>query len=117
MIRKAGNPSSDHAMELWPLLDRTAPLVSALETAQSPRRWPEGVRWYTFPDWDVRLSDRLKVGVAAVNSRAKPLIAELEGVDVSEKPEAEANLNTSRLIPRPTFDDHRTFELNKEHNT
>jgi serine/threonine protein kinase/regulation of enolase protein 1 (concanavalin A-like superfamily) len=40
---------------------------------------PDGVRWSSFPPLTVKLNDRLKVGVTAINSSTKRLTAELEG--------------------------------------
>ena len=40
---------------------------------------PDGVRWSSFPPLMVKLNDRLKVGVTAINSSSKRLTAELEG--------------------------------------
>jgi serine/threonine protein kinase len=40
---------------------------------------PDGVRWSSFPPLTVKLNNRLKVGVTAINSSTKRLTAELEG--------------------------------------
>ena len=40
---------------------------------------PDGVQWSSFPPLTVKLNDRLKVGVTAINSSSKRLTAELEG--------------------------------------
>jgi regulation of enolase protein 1 (concanavalin A-like superfamily) len=37
---------------------------------------PDGFRWISFPPVTVKLNDRLKIGVAAINSSTKPLTAE-----------------------------------------
>jgi serine/threonine protein kinase/regulation of enolase protein 1 (concanavalin A-like superfamily) len=60
---------------------------------------PDGVRWTSFPTLTAKLKDRIKVGVAAINSSTKPLTAELEGLEVSQRPEAGANLKTGGLNP------------------
>ena len=46
---------------------------------------PDGVRWSSFPPLTVKLNDRLKVGVTAINSSTKRLTAELEGFVVLDK--------------------------------
>jgi regulation of enolase protein 1 (concanavalin A-like superfamily) len=50
---------------------------------------PDGMRWTSFAQLTVKLNDRLKVGVAAINSATKPLFAELEGFEVSTIPAAQ----------------------------
>ena len=45
---------------------------------------PDGVRWTSFSPLTAKLNDRLKVGVAAINSSTKPLTAEFEGFNVLE---------------------------------
>ncbi len=60
---------------------------------------PDGVRWNSFPPLTAKLNDRLKVGVAAINSSTKTLTAELEALVVSQKPEAGADLQTGGLNP------------------
>ncbi len=46
---------------------------------------PDGARWTSFPPLAVKLKDRLHVGVAAINTATKPLIAELEGFEAWER--------------------------------
>ena len=46
---------------------------------------PDGLRWTSFSPLTAKLNDRLKVGVAAINSSTKPLTAEFEGFDVLER--------------------------------
>ena len=41
---------------------------------------PDGLRWTSFSPLTAQLNDRLKVGVAAINSSTKPLTAEFEGL-------------------------------------
>ena len=60
---------------------------------------PDGIRWNSFPPLTVKLKDRVMVGVAAINSATKPLIAELEGLEISQSPEAGADLKTGGLNP------------------
>jgi serine/threonine protein kinase/regulation of enolase protein 1 (concanavalin A-like superfamily) len=60
---------------------------------------PDGVRWNSFPPLTAKLKDRLKVGVAAINSSTKTLTAELEALVVSQRPEAGADLQTGGLNP------------------
>ncbi|HEX3450156.1 MAG TPA: DUF1349 domain-containing protein, partial [Isosphaeraceae bacterium] len=60
---------------------------------------PDGVRWTSFPTLTAKLNDRLKVGVAAINSSTKPLTAELEGLEVSRRPEEGTDPKTGGLNP------------------
>jgi hypothetical protein len=46
---------------------------------------PDGARWNPFPPLTVKLNDRLKVGVTAINSSTKRLTAELEGFVVLDR--------------------------------
>ena len=46
---------------------------------------PDGARWNSFPPLTVSLSDRLMVGVTAINSSTKRLTAEFERFDVLER--------------------------------
>ena len=55
---------------------------------------PDGVRWTSFSPLTAKLNDRLKVGVSAINSSTKPLTAELEGFEVSERLAAGSDLST-----------------------
>ena len=54
---------------------------------------PDGVRWTSFPPLSANLKDRLKVGVSAINTATKPLTAELEGFEVSERPGDRGDVN------------------------
>jgi len=60
---------------------------------------PDGVRWNSFPPLAAKFKNQLKVGVAAINSSTKALTAELVGLDVSQRPEAGADLTTGGLNP------------------
>ncbi len=55
---------------------------------------PDGLRWTSFSPLTAKLHDRLKVGVSAINSSAKPLIAEFEGLETLERPGAGGDLRT-----------------------
>ena len=46
---------------------------------------PDGFRWTSFPPLTAQLSDRLNVGVTAINSSTKPLTAEFEGFDLLDR--------------------------------
>jgi regulation of enolase protein 1 (concanavalin A-like superfamily) len=46
---------------------------------------PDGSGWTSFPPLWVKLNDRLKVGVSAINTATKLLTAELEGFGISER--------------------------------
>jgi regulation of enolase protein 1 (concanavalin A-like superfamily) len=46
---------------------------------------PDGVRWSSFPPLTAQLSDRLSVGVTAINSSTKPLTAEFEEFDLLKR--------------------------------
>src|SRR5260370_935666 len=46
---------------------------------------PDGVRWTSFPLMSARLKDQLQIGVTAINSAKKPLVADLEGFQVSRE--------------------------------
>ena len=54
---------------------------------------PDGVHWTSFPPLSANLKDRLKVGVSAINTATKPLTAELEGFEVSERPGDRGDVN------------------------
>jgi serine/threonine protein kinase len=56
---------------------------------------PDGVRWTSLPPMSVKLSDHLKVGIAAINSATKPLTAELEAFEVLEREQANGNVSSS----------------------
>jgi serine/threonine protein kinase/regulation of enolase protein 1 (concanavalin A-like superfamily) len=60
---------------------------------------PDGVRWTSFTPLTAKLNDRLKVGVAAINSSSKPLTAELEALEVLERPRAGGDPKTGGLKP------------------
>jgi regulation of enolase protein 1 (concanavalin A-like superfamily) len=45
---------------------------------------PDGVRWTSFPPLVVKINDRLKIGVTAINTATRPLEAQLDGFEVSE---------------------------------
>ncbi len=60
---------------------------------------PDGVRWTSFTPLTVKLNDRLKVGVAAINSASKPLAAELEALEVSERPPPARDPKSGGLKP------------------
>ena len=61
---------------------------------------PDGDHWTLFSPMIVELKDRLKVGVAAVNSASKPLKAGFEEVQVTGKSGTEAEVDAD-LPPRP----------------
>ncbi len=50
----------------------------------------DGVRWTAFRSIVVRLEDRLEIGLTAINSATKPLVAQLEGFELIQKPAAAA---------------------------
>jgi len=55
----------------------------------------DGVIWTSFTPLSVNLKERLSVGVAAINTASKPMTAELEGFEVSERPGASSDVNAS----------------------
>jgi serine/threonine protein kinase len=60
---------------------------------------PDGVRWTSFPPLSAKLKDRLSVGVSAINTATKPLIAQLDGFEVSERPAASTGGNEGEINP------------------
>ncbi|MGC1720093.1 MAG: protein kinase [Isosphaeraceae bacterium] len=60
---------------------------------------PDGVHWTSFPPLSANLKDRLKVGVSAINTATKPLTAELEGFEVSERPGDRGDVNPGTVNP------------------
>ncbi len=60
---------------------------------------PDGLRWKSFSPLSAKLNDRLQVGVSAINSSTKPLTAELEGFEFSERLEAASDLETRGSKP------------------
>jgi len=50
----------------------------------------DGVRWTAFRPIVVRMEDRLEIGLTAINSATKPLVAQLEGFELLQKPAAAA---------------------------
>jgi serine/threonine protein kinase/regulation of enolase protein 1 (concanavalin A-like superfamily) len=60
---------------------------------------PDGIRWTSFPPLTAKLKNRLNVGVLAINTATKPLTAELEGFEVSERLGASADANLSVIKP------------------
>ena len=60
---------------------------------------PDGVHWTSFPPLSANLKDRLNVGVSAINTATKPLTAELEGFEVSERPGDSGCVNAGTLNP------------------
>ncbi|MFI5458735.1 MAG: protein kinase [Isosphaerales bacterium] len=66
----------------------------------------DGVIWTSFTPLSAKLEQRLSVGVAAINTATKPVTAELEGFDVSERPGTSARVNAGVVNPWPprTFD-------------
>jgi hypothetical protein len=62
---------------------------------------PDGVHWALFPPLTAKLDDRLKIGVAAINTAMKPLKAELEGFRVSASGGPRANIDANRSVIGP----------------
>ena len=64
---------------------------------------PDGSGWTSFPPLSVKLPDRLKLGVSAINTATKPLTAELEGLEISERtrPAPSVSANTNGINPSP----------------
>ena len=60
---------------------------------------PDGIRWTSFSPMTVKLNDRLMIGIAAINSSTKPLTAELEALEVSERPRAALDPKLGGLKP------------------
>ena len=60
---------------------------------------PDGLRWTSFSPLTVKLNDRLMVGVSAINSSTKPLTAEFEGLEATEKSVAGTDPKTGRPGP------------------
>ena len=60
---------------------------------------PDGVHWTSFPPFAANLKDRLSVGVSAINTATKPLTADLEGFELSERPGDNSDVNAGTLIP------------------
>jgi serine/threonine protein kinase len=60
---------------------------------------PDGVHWTSFPPFSANLKDRLSVGVSAINTATKPLTAELEGFEVSERPGDRGDVNPGTVNP------------------
>jgi hypothetical protein len=50
----------------------------------------DGVTWSPFPSLEIRLPNEVKLGVTAVNSSRKPFVAELEGLVVFTRREAQS---------------------------
>ena len=60
---------------------------------------PDGLRWTSFAPLLVKLNNRLKVGVSAINSSTKPLTAEFEGLEAMEKTVAGTDPKTGKPDP------------------
>jgi predicted dienelactone hydrolase len=89
-IATSGMKNGDNSNRLW--LSRRGDEINA-------SFGPDGVRWTSFPTLTAKLNDRIKVGVAAINSSTKPLTAELEGLEVSRRPEEGTDPKTGGLNP------------------
>jgi serine/threonine protein kinase/regulation of enolase protein 1 (concanavalin A-like superfamily) len=60
---------------------------------------PDRFRWTAFAPLAAKLSDRLMVGVVAINSATKPLTVEFDGLEVLERPAQGADPKAD--IPKP----------------
>ena len=49
----------------------------------------DGVTWSSFPPLEIRFPDELKLGVTAVNTSTRPFAAELEGLGIFTRPDAQ----------------------------